>query len=87
TKAVGITKETPEPFFYSDTLLKYDVFLLVTDGVGDVVPHDELETVLSSMEHTQEGLQTTARAIVVLAEHYNGSDNMTACIAQYGIYS
>lgn len=58
-----------------------DQLLLCTDGLTDMVPEDEIETVLN----TADSAQTACRSLMSLALGNGGRDNITTIVARYSI--
>jgi PPM family protein phosphatase len=58
-----------------------DQLLLCTDGLNDLVRHDEIAGILDRHSPPQEA----AQALVGLALERGGRDNVTVVLAQYAI--
>jgi PPM family protein phosphatase len=64
---------------YRITLERDDVLLLCTDGLYDMVPHEQLEDVLNSPTSAE----AACRKLVDLANESGGKDNITAVVAHF----
>lgn len=80
TKAVGISKQSPLPNFYTDKLLPNDIFILATDGIYDTVSIDEILKITLFHPHDSKNLSIIAKNITHAAEKNGSPDNMSICI-------
>ena len=67
--------------FHHLRLADGDQLLLCTDGLTDLVQHDEIARNVGRKIHPQE----TARLLVNLALERGGKDNVTVVVAQYAL--
>lgn len=77
TKAIG-TEPIVEPSVYVTELQHNDVIMMCTDGLSDVLHHDEIEAVLN--ESTS--LRQASEALIQAAKLKGGPDNITVVLAK-----
>lgn len=79
TAAVGTGNATTRAELRKLPLRRGDVLLLCSDGLSEMVFDDELTVVLKENEEPT----SASRALVDLANHHGGRDNVTALVARY----
>lgn len=77
TRAIG-TEEEVEPFVDSDEVHKNDIYFMCTDGLSDMLSHQDIEEILNQPVD----LQAKAAALVEKAKEKGGYDNITLVITQ-----
>ncbi len=83
TQYLGVAEEDfeLEPFLSEDQEIeKGDIFLLCSDGLTNMVPHDEAEEILGSSK----SLDEKASLLIARALEHGGKDNVTVVLAEWG---
>jgi PPM family protein phosphatase len=81
THCLGGSEQVVPVEFHHLSLADGDQLLLCSDGLTDMVPHDEIATVLARNTHPQE----TVQALVERTLEGGGKDNVTIVLAQYAL--
>lgn len=76
TKAIG-TEPFVEPSVKTDVLLPGDVLLMCTDGLTDMLSHDDIQRI---MRYSPD--QDTAKNLIEAAKQRGGYDNITAVVVK-----
>lgn len=77
TKAIG-TERDVEPSVRFDNLAPQDLFLMCSDGLTDMVSHDEIEEILNKATD----INRAAKNLISAAKKKGGHDNISVLIAQ-----
>lgn len=77
TKAIG-TEPTVNPSVRVCDIKHHDVFLMCTDGLSDLVPHEEMEAIMNK----KSSLKDTAHSLVEAAKEKGGHDNITVLMVK-----
>ena len=77
TRAIG-TMPTVEPTIQMISLQPHDLFLLCTDGLSDMVDHNEIESILNRPMTIGERV----RMLVACAKQKGGGDNITMILIE-----
>jgi PPM family protein phosphatase len=81
-QAIGSGNEVA-PEMVQETLVDGDLFLLCSDGLIRVVEDSEIQAALAALERDgNQELQETVDALVDLANHRGGPDNVTIALAR-----
>lgn len=80
TRALGVDPEIA-PDIGQETFQSDDIYLLCSDGLNEVVPDNEIATMLSDAEPV---LDAVARRLVDLANERGGPDNISVILARIG---
>jgi protein phosphatase len=83
TNYLGGTEQEVRVEFHHFRLSDGDQLLLCTDGLTDLVRHEEVASILGRHAHPQE----TVQALVDLALERGGKDNVTVVLARYAVKS
>lgn len=84
TKSIGTGLEV-NPVVAIDRLFPCDVYLLCSDGLSNLVPHEEIEKILSTVVASGSvGVQRVADALVARAKERGGDDNITVVVVKVG---
>jgi len=86
TKAIGISKNAPPEFFFTDKIEGNDLFLLSSDGVADHLSETKMEEILLKAGDSKEEIDEAVKNVVISAEKQGSKDNMTACIIKCIVY-
>lgn len=84
TRALGID-DSVEVAVRHDTSLSGDVFLFCSDGLTDLVPDEEIHTLLNLNLNVGEGegeLETAVDALVDIANEKGGNDNISVILVR-----
>jgi protein phosphatase len=76
TRAIGTEPEV-EPSVRTDTLLVDDIILMCSDGLTDMLKHEEIEFILQRTSESD-----MAKALIIAAKRKGGHDNITVVIVK-----
>jgi protein phosphatase len=79
TKCLGSDNRASEPDVQKMTLLDGDVLLLCTDGLTDMVDHEEIASVLAG----RKSCMIACEELLAMALEAGGKDNVSIIIARY----
>lgn len=75
TKSIGMGAEL-SPRVSCDSVEEGDIFLICSDGLSNMVPRQEIESIINAAADMEEG----AKTLVERARKYGGDDNITAIL-------
>jgi protein phosphatase len=77
-RSLGAGHKNIEVDIFSEIVQPGDIFLLCSDGLWEMVRHQDLEKVLNTTDH----LEKLCDKLIALANQNGGEDNITAVLAQ-----
>ncbi len=77
TKAIG-TEYNVDPSVRTCEVLDHDIYLMCTDGLSDVDPTEQIETILNK----KQSIKDAVRELIETAKNQGSQDNITVVIAK-----